>query len=217
MHNPNVVYSSLQIAWKHFNDGLFEGKLDPVLFTIVHSQSSEGYFWPLVYAIPSDGEEGEQRRHELAMNPAAFNGRTDEDFLYTFVHEMCHVWQYQFGTFSKGGYHNKEWASKMKEVGLKPYNTKAPEKETGYTLNHTPIEGGKAEALTGELLKDGWGFRIRAALDITVQGVQHKQEEKRRRQTRKHKYQCARCAAQAYGKADLHIICGACNERMNEA
>lgn len=217
MSNPNIVYSSLQLAWKHFNDGLFEGKLDPVLFTIVHSQSAEGYFWPLVYAVPGEGEEDEQRRHELAMNPAAFNGRTDLDFLLTFVHEMCHVWQYQFGTFSKGGYHNKEWATKMKEVGLQPYNTKAPEKETGYTLNHKPIEGGKAPALAQELVDDGWGFKIRAALSTTIQGGQFKQEDKRRRQTRKHKYICANCDTQAYGKADLNIICGECNERMVEA
>ena len=42
-----------------------------------------------------------------------------------------------FGKPSRGGYHNKEWAEKMKEVGLIPSNTGLPGgKQTGQRMTH---------------------------------------------------------------------------------
>src|SRR5262249_57307599 len=39
------------------------------------------------------------------------------------VHEMVHVWQEQYGHPASRGYHNKQWAAKMKAVGLQPSGT----------------------------------------------------------------------------------------------
>jgi hypothetical protein len=57
--------------------------------------------------------------------------------LSTLVHEMVHVWQQHCGTPSKRGYHNKEWATKMKSVGPQPSSTgMVGGKETGQRMSH---------------------------------------------------------------------------------
>ena len=61
--------------------------------------------------------------HELALNPDHFGECTDEQVLSTLVHEMVHVWQETHGTPPRRCYHDREWAGKMKEVGLQPTET----------------------------------------------------------------------------------------------
>jgi predicted SprT family Zn-dependent metalloprotease len=76
-------------------------------------------------------------RHELALNPDHFICRTDAEICSTLGHEMTHVWQHQFGQPSARGYHNREWAAKMKTMGLQPSNTGAVGgKETGQQMTH---------------------------------------------------------------------------------
>jgi predicted SprT family Zn-dependent metalloprotease len=67
--------------------------------------------------------------HELALNPDNFTGRSDELILSTLVHEMCQVWQETHGEPSRRGYHNRQWAGKMREVGLQPTSTGEPSME----------------------------------------------------------------------------------------
>ena len=44
--------------------------------------------------------------------------RPIEESMGTLVHEMVHFWQQEFGTPSRRGYHNREWADKMEALGL---------------------------------------------------------------------------------------------------
>jgi predicted SprT family Zn-dependent metalloprotease len=75
--------------------------------------------------------------HELALNPDNFTGRSDELILSTLVHEMAHVWQETYGEPSRRGYHNRQWAGKMREVGLQPTSTGEPGgMETGQSVTH---------------------------------------------------------------------------------
>ena len=41
-----------------------------------------------------------------------------KELMQTFAHEMCHQWQFHFGNPSRRAYHNKEFAEKMKSIGL---------------------------------------------------------------------------------------------------
>ena len=109
-----IEYSGLQTAYDHFNAELFEGSLLDVFITYQRKANSAGYFAPERYSsrVGTDGQ------HELALNPDGFIGHTDQQIVQTLVHEMAHVWQHQHGKPSKRGYHNKEWATKMKAVGL---------------------------------------------------------------------------------------------------
>ena len=80
---------------------------------------------------------------EIALNPTHFATRSPAAVLSTLAHEMAHLWQYHFGKPSRTGYHNKEWAAKMREIGLIPSDTGEPGgKETGQRVTHYPEEGG---------------------------------------------------------------------------
>ena len=59
------------------------------------------------------------------MNPDHF-GRSDEEILSTLVHEMAHVWQQTHGRPPRRCYHDREWAAKMREIGLQPSTTGQP-------------------------------------------------------------------------------------------
>ena len=60
-----------------------------------------------------------RRTIELALNPDGFcPARPTCRFARRWCHEMVHAWQQQHGRPGRGGYHNREWAAKMKEIGL---------------------------------------------------------------------------------------------------
>jgi hypothetical protein len=93
------------------------------------------------------------------LNPDSFIGRTDEQIVSTLAHEMKHLEQHRFGTPSKRGYHNKEWAASMKAIGLMPSNTGAVGgKETGQQMDHYIIPGGAFACAFAELA----GHRLEA-------------------------------------------------------
>jgi predicted SprT family Zn-dependent metalloprotease len=54
---------------------------------------------------------------EIALNPRTFIDRTDREIVSTLVREMVHLWQFHFGKPGRRGYHNKQWATKMEEIG----------------------------------------------------------------------------------------------------
>jgi predicted SprT family Zn-dependent metalloprotease len=89
-----------------------------VLITIQRHKGSKGYFSPNKFA--------HRRRTEIALNPVTFRERTDREIASTLAHEMVHLWQEQFGKPSRNGYHNKQFANKMEEIGLKPSDTGKP-------------------------------------------------------------------------------------------
>ena len=113
-----------------------------------------GYFSGDRFASIDDPEEVTD---EIALNPAHFARRTPTQTLSTLVHEMVHLWQHHLGTPSRNGYHNKEWAAKMREVGLIPTDTGQPGgKDTGQKVTHIIEEGGRFDkACTAFLAKHG--------------------------------------------------------------
>lgn len=54
-----------------------------------------------------------------------------------------HVWQQSHGTPPRRCYHDKEWAAKMREIGLQPSTTGEPGgRETGQSVTHYIVPGG---------------------------------------------------------------------------
>ena len=93
--------------------------------------------------------------HEININPVYMAMATDLNICQTLVHEMVHLWQYEFGKPSRAGYHNKEWAAKMEVVGLMPSDTGKPGgKKTGQQMDDYPIEKGKFEKAFKKMPKD---------------------------------------------------------------
>ncbi len=102
-----------------FNARLFGGKLPACLVTLQRSKKTYGFFAGQRFGLKT----GKGATDEIALNPSHFEQRTTEQTLSTLAHEMAHQWQQHHGKPSRTGYHNKEWAAKMIEVGLVPSAT----------------------------------------------------------------------------------------------
>jgi predicted SprT family Zn-dependent metalloprotease len=204
------TYEDIQTAYNHFNSELFDGALPEVLLTLVPHKSAYGYFRheAFSYKETQKGKTFEKvarpknQVHELALNPFSFGGRTDDQIMSTLVHEMVHLWQSLHGKAPKKPGHNREWADKMKSVGLQPSTTGKPGgKETGRRCSHYIIENG----LFAKSAK-------RCKIKFTFSGTLAVKEKKGSKRT---KYTCPMCEKNAYGTDDLNIQCADCDELMH--
>lgn len=146
----NDIYSELQKAFEFYNKELFEGKLPQCVITLQRNPKTKGYFAADRFI---ELDESKKTAHEIALNPEYFGIRKIEDTLSTLVHEMCHLYCEVNGKNNVKGYHSKQWAEKMEDVGLLPTSTgKAGGKKTGYIVTHIIIEGGDFSKATKRLL-----------------------------------------------------------------
>lgn len=133
-----VMYAFLQNAYDFFNDKLFGSQLPPCLMTLQREKNTMGYFSSNRWI-----GDNQQQVHEIALNPAYFITHKPLELMQTIVHEMCHLWQHEFGKPSHRTYHNKEWADKMESIGLMPSSTGQPGgKRTGQKMSDYPIPNG---------------------------------------------------------------------------
>lgn len=192
-------YNAFQQAYDFFNRELFSGTLPHVLVTLQRHAKAYGYFSPERFI----GRTEKEAAHELALNPDHF-GRTDELILSTLVHEMVHVWQKAHGKMPRRGYHDRQWAQKMKEVGLHPSDTAQPGgKETGQNMGHYIIEHGPFAVAFGRL--HATGFRLRWQ-SRTAEADRTRKAKK----ASKTKYTCPDCGQNAWARPEAQLICGAC-------
>jgi hypothetical protein len=197
-----VEYSGLQEAYDHFNVALFDSALPDVFITYQRKANSFGYFSPDRFA----GRVGKFDKHELALNPDSFINQTDEQICQTLVHEMTHGWQHAFGKPSARGYHNKEWAAKMKSIGLQPSSTgMVGGKETGQKMMDYTIPDGLFTKAFAKLAATGWRLNLQSA---------HRPGPKGGTNNSKTKFTCASCRQNAWGKPDLAISCIPCQVQM---
>lgn len=197
-------YRAFQTAYDYFNAELFEDQLPAVLVTLQRKGRTRGYFSPNKF----QSRTGKITTDELALNPDQFVGRTDEGILSTLVHEMAHVWQQALGKPGRGRYHNKQWATKMKEVGLYPSTTgEVGGKETGERVSHYIISDGPFQTVCKALLATGFqlGWQSRTA----------NRKQKKKKQTRS-KFTCPDCGQNAWAKPNALLNCGDCYEQEKE-
>ena len=197
-----IEYGGLQEAFDHFNAALFEGALPDVFITYQRKANSAGYF----SADRFSGRVGKFGKHELALNPDGFIGETDEQICQTLVHEMVHVWHHAFGAPSARGYHNKQWATKMKEIGLQPSSTgMVGGSETGQRMRDYVIPDGPFTKAYAALAVAGWRLNLQSA---------HRPGGTRGGPSSKTNFTCPSCGANAWGKPELAIACIPCGLRM---
>jgi len=178
---------SLDAAYPHFNRALFAGQLPACLITMQRHKGAYGYF------------SGDR-----------FASRPTAGTLSTLAHEMCHLWQHHSGTPSRSGYHNKEWAAKMRAIGLIPTDTgEAGGKETGQKVTHMVEPGGKFEkACAAFLAKHS---------TVLYQDRAGEGDARRKKAASKTKYTCPDCEQNAWAKPDTHLVCGDCDRPMQAA
>ena len=175
------TYDPLQQAYENLNRSLFEGELPNCLITLQRSKKSYGYFCGDRF-----GRADGTLTDEIALNPSHFRDRPQEEVLATLAHEMVHLWQHHFGKPGRGRYHNKEWAEKMRSIGLQPTSTgKDDGAETGDVMGHIDRGGwtlrpGSAE----DCWRKGWSShgsssRKSVPLSRTSDGEDEKPEQER--------------------------------------
>lgn len=212
----------LQNAYDYFNTVFFNDSLQQCLITLQRRKNVAGYFARDRFATMKNG----QVVHELSLNPEFFHKPVE--VLQTLAHEMAHVKEFQDGTSSRNGYHNKQWSKIMvEEIGLLPvcYDTGAKENQlTGFKMGDKIISGGKFEAAVKELFESGFEIAfcdfVKYSKNITTEisdtvevGEEETEQEPQpvKPKTRE-KFTCPCCGANAWGKPDLKLICEPCSD-----
>jgi predicted SprT family Zn-dependent metalloprotease len=203
--NPTQkTYDSLTFAHGFFNDRLFGGSLSSCMITMQRSRKAYGYFAGARFGV----RDSKETTDEIALNPSTFADRTVTQILSTLVHEMAHQWQEQHGKPSRTSYHNKEWAKKMREVGLVPSDTGAPGgKEVGQKVSHYIEEGGAFAVACAELLAGG---------KVELAYIERWGDEvaRKKKAASKTKYTCGGCGLNAWAKPATRLICGECDQEL---
>jgi hypothetical protein len=199
-----LEYGGLQEAYDFFNVILFDGALPDVFITYQRRANSAGYFAPDRFS----GRIEKFGRHELALNPDTFIAHSDEWICQTLVHEMTHGWQQHCGTPPARGYHNREWANKMKAIGLQPSSTGAVGgKETGARMSDYVIPDGPFTKAFAKLAATGWKLNLQSAHRPGPKGGS----------TGKDPFRCPACGQKAWGKPKLDVTCTPCVRGVLEA
>jgi hypothetical protein len=197
-----LEYTGLQEAYDHFNRVLFDGMLPNVFITYQRKANSLGYFGADRFLGRVEHTAG---RHELALNPDGFVGKSDKEICSTLVHEQAHVWQHVKGTAPRRGYHDKEWAAKMKAVGLQPSSTgMVGGRETGQRMSHYVIADGAFAQSYDRLAATNWQLNLESAHRPGAQ----------KGPSSKTKFSCSSCGQNAWGKPDLAVTCTPCGVEM---
>jgi predicted SprT family Zn-dependent metalloprotease len=197
----NEQHGLLQQAYRYFNESLFDEQLPVCVITMQRKKNTHGYFAAERFTSRTSSAT---KTDEIAMNPETMD-RDDLTILSTLVHEMCHLWQQHHGKPSRAGYHNREWAGKMRDVGLEPVSLDKPGKDTGQKVTHAIIEAGRFAAAAAALLETGYTLQWCA----TPEG-----EKTRTRAKNKIVYLCEMCDTKVWGKPGIRLICGDCGEPM---
>lgn len=199
------LWESWHGLFDFFNDQLFDSSLDRDRVILNCSRSSGrgtlGFY--MGFLAENKGawieQGGQEQKAEISMNPSKMAKYGPEETMATFVHELCHFWQDLHGNPGKRGYHNKEWADKMLEVGLKPINNKDPSKMTGMSMHHSIMEDGRF----AQVIKD-----LPEELKLPFLGLA---TAKPAAKTGYEKWFCPQCKQICRAKASAQLACMPCS------
>ena len=211
------TYDQIQQAYEVLNRALFKGELPNCLVTLQRRNRTYGYFSGDRFGR-SDGLVTD----EIALNPRHFHNRPVKEVLATLAHEMAHLWQHHHGKPGRGRYHNREWAERMKAIGLQPTATgEEGGQETGDGVHHYVIPDGPFDAAVNKLLARGfaiaWIEKPRAAKVAVEEAGEDEKEPAEPKSGKRVKYTCPRCNLNAWARHEVRLICGADMTPMDPA
>lgn len=208
---PSVeIVGELQQAFDHFNAALFQGKLEPVVFSNSRLKKAHGFFWAKQWNRRS---ELVGKVHEIGLDFARihndFGGKKDGDkqVMGTLVHEMCHLLVEQMGKSPPKPYHCKYWVAAMNMVGLEPViissKGEISEKATGPNATHNIVEGSHFDKAADELLATGFKF---SWFNVPLPD-KAKAPAKKKKAGAKAKHECPTCAGSMWGRPSAVLHC----------
>lgn len=137
---PPDLSRALDVLGEFFSRRLFRGKdeLPRVLINVTRRVRPAGQLKKQLWLEPKTDEI----LAEINVNLDVLH--TDEAVCSAICHQLVLVWQRRYGNPSRPGYHNREWAEKMIEIGLMPSSTGRPGGATvGQEMSHFAIQGGR--------------------------------------------------------------------------
>lgn len=203
MKASDETYKAISKAFNIYNEKLFNLELPTCMFVFQKMKGSKGY-----YAVDrwEKSNFNEMKLDEIALNPDT-SIRPLVEVLSTLVHEMCHLWRVRCCEKKPRNYHCKEWANKMRHIGLIPSNTGMPGgKETGVKMTHYIDEEGKFLQVTKDMIEKGFKIPwLPVVMNETI--VKKKRESKT-------KYTCPECGLNVWGKKGIYVQCYECKEML---
>jgi len=232
MNNSNTLtptkqqFTAFESAYEYFNQVLFSNELPPVILNLSRKSRAMGFVAPNRWRSADKAPGTDGQLHELSINPEILCRDLIEVYS-TLVHEQCHIWQHTLGMPSRPGYHNKEWANKMIAVGLMPSTTGNPGgKIVGQSMSDFPIEDGvflkaldqMAHKLKFPFISVEGELRYSQMSTVQISGTASVSdtEEPAPPKKNKVKYTCSDCQSNVWGKPEMNIVCGNCDQRFDE-
>lgn len=205
--HPCDVYTELRQLYDACNTALFADRLPPCMLVLRAHRRAYGFFQPACWG-PFHTERGGEL-DTLALNPAAFHDRTEEEVVSTLVHEMCHLWQEHYGEHpAKKGYHNAEWGQRMLTLGLYPSATGQPGgKRTGLRVSHYILDPGAFHTAYLAL--------VTATAGPLLSWQEIPRLEPVKEQPKKVKHTCPTCGeVKAWAVMGTPLCCGSCETAL---
>jgi len=128
-------FQTLDDLYAFYNVQLFGASLPECIINLSRRPHSKGFFVPRLWVAIYENNTNDFS-HEISLNPD-YLLRPSIEWHATFVHEMVHLWQHEFGNPARAYFHNREWVDKMETIGLIPSHTGEPGgKKIGQSISH---------------------------------------------------------------------------------
>jgi hypothetical protein len=207
---------ALTNAFEYLNEELFDGELGMVKLGLTRNpRVKKGHFAPDAW-VDEDGVKW----HEIVINAQWY--AEVQDFrlaMTTLVHEMGHLEQHENGTQGRETYHNVEYVTRMRDMGVDSLDMDGNPVSSGDRVSSALIPGGKLEKALMEMPEEYifpyLPFLAEEEPPQHAPPVQSKEPKPKKRGV-KSKYVCAQCGNAAWGKPSMRIGCLECNREMIE-
>lgn len=228
------LYSKIQSVIDALDKNFFSGKGKQPIPEVVFAINNTCHACVTAFVSPNAlyDKKNNKKLQYIGINPKHLN-RDISEILATICHELCHVYENAYIHIPRGGYHDKQWTELMKDCGL--YPVLLNKSKTAVSTKIT--EGGEFENFIKEF-QEKYGedyFNIveyspviehqtKVALGIEEDDVSvydtpradNADKPVKKYNRNKIKYTCPSCKVSLWGKGSLNIICGNCNEQLEE-
>ena len=192
-----IQYHMLGDLFYHYNEELFNGLLSDCMISINNHIKHTSFFKTLNWR--NTVNETDPLIHEITLNPKLL-GTDDINWHMELVHLMVHLWQHENGNPTRNGYHNRQWAKKMEEIGLMPSsNGMCGGNKTGQEISQYSIPKG--------LFIESYNNCQEKLIKYVTNVFSDETTSKWKSQI---KFTCTCCGDNAWGKPGLKLLCKKC-------
>ena len=191
----------LSKMYDFFNEKLFCNDLEKPVITINPDEKNKAYGWITRDKLWKENENDEGT-YEINLS-AQFLNRPIFETAATLIHEMCHQWarvNHFQDTARSGSYHNKLFRKIAEDHGLE-----------------VELNGGRGWSVT--TLNESTKGLLQGFIEQNPSTTVYRTmpiKPKRVRNVSVRKYVCPDCEASVRAKKAVNVVCGDCNQQMQE-